>query len=224
MKKLVLFIFVGILLISLVSALPYSFNSQTNLGTFKQGNCVDLIQTCGDCTGINITSIIYPNSTQSLGITSMSQVGTLYDYSYCDTNTLGTYIVTGSGNPNGTITPFVYNFLITENGQPAPTEWITIIFIASFLFIFIWLLVTLVGSLTHLGKLDLDIIDLMWAVAAYLSVWFYYYFATIFFPNTQVLKFTTIILQFGGITHLFIPILAFILSFTIGGLIKHGKD
>lgn len=87
-----------------------------SLGNFKQNECVNLIQTCGNCTYVNITSVLYPNSSQVLGETEMTKSGTRYNYTFCSTSVLGTYIVNGVGDSNGVNTIWNYNFFVTTTG------------------------------------------------------------------------------------------------------------
>ena len=93
--------------------------SATTLGTFKNGDCVNLIQTCSNCTYSNITSVIYPNSTVALSNVQMTKAGTYYYYSFCDTDLNGIYLVTGFGDPDASIETWTYDFEITPNGQVA---------------------------------------------------------------------------------------------------------
>lgn len=110
MKKLIL-ILIGIFLISFVSA------SQETLGIFKQGECVRLIQLCGDCTYNNITSVSYPNSSIALLDKEMTKSGAEFNYTFCNTSELGVYNVNGVGDLGGIDTVWAYNFEITFNGK-----------------------------------------------------------------------------------------------------------
>ena len=80
-NKLMLVLMLGIVLTSLVSA---------GLGTFKSGDCVD-IKTILNTTDVTISSLSYPNSTNALGITNMDKSGLTFNYTFCDTSTIGTY-------------------------------------------------------------------------------------------------------------------------------------
>jgi hypothetical protein len=111
MRKLLLILIMSMFLLSLVSA------QQGTLGTFKQNECIDLIQTCADCTFNNITSVLYPNSTQALGQVPMTQTGTQFNYSFCSTSVPGTYIINGLGNPGTINTIWVYDLVITPSGN-----------------------------------------------------------------------------------------------------------
>src|SRR3990167_9658863 len=83
-NKILLSLILSIFLISFASA------AISNLGTFKQGTCVDLLQTCAFCTYNNITSVVYPNSTNAIsGEIPMTKIGTSYNYTFCNTTALG---------------------------------------------------------------------------------------------------------------------------------------
>ncbi len=117
---------------------------QQSLGTKQQGECIELIQTCGNCSYINITSVRYPNSTSAIQNVEMNQSGTEYTYEFCNTSELGTYIVNLVGDPDGEKTPVGYDFEITPTGQNFTTGkslgGIGIIGISialSFLFVFV---------------------------------------------------------------------------------------
>jgi hypothetical protein len=115
MKNKILYLMIG--MIFLMSIIPMA--SAESLGTFRNGDCVTLIQTCNNCTFANITSVIYPNSTVSLSDQDMTQTGTYFFYSYCDTSLNGIYIVTGLGDPDGEVAVWNYDFSITPNGEDA---------------------------------------------------------------------------------------------------------
>ncbi len=111
MKKIYLAIIVGIFLISFVSA------QQQTLGIFKQGECMQLIQTHGNATYNNISFVYQTNGAILYNISGqMTKVGTFYNYTFCNTSTLGKYIVNGFGDPDGEKTSWVYDFEITTTG------------------------------------------------------------------------------------------------------------
>ena len=105
-----------LLFISIMIIMSFSSASVSTLGTFKQGSCINLIQTCGSCTYNNITSIFTPNSTVISIDSSMIQNGTTFNYIFCNTTELGEYQVNGIGDLNGVNTIWNYNFEITPNG------------------------------------------------------------------------------------------------------------
>ena len=111
MKKILLFLILGLFLVSLTSA-----EVQT-LGTFKRYECIGLIQTCSNCTYNNISNVIYPDSLLALSENVMTKVDTNYNHTFCNTSELGEYIVNGFGNPDGEKTAWNYNLFITETGK-----------------------------------------------------------------------------------------------------------
>ncbi len=125
MKKIILFLFLGIFLISLVSPV------QQSLGTFKSGGCVNLIQICDNCSYNNISTILYPNSSVVASNLTMNKDDTYYNYSFCNTSTLGNYIVNGYGDLDGVKTTWSYDFEITPSGRGSPTSGESTIFIVS---------------------------------------------------------------------------------------------
>lgn len=133
MKKIILTIIVGIFLISLVSS------TQQSLGTFKQGECTNLIQTCGNCTYNNISIILYPNSSVAISNIKMTKDNTYYNYTFCNTSVLGNYIVNGFGDSDGKKTIWSYGFEITGTGfefnLPRTNLSIALLFLIIFAFL-----------------------------------------------------------------------------------------
>lgn len=116
MKKIILAIIVGMFLISLVCA-------TTTLGTFKQGSvgdCIELVQTCGNCTYNNVStimrtgedSLVFTINTEMTADTS----GTFFNYTFCNITELGIYNVHGFGDIDGEKESWVYLFEITTTG------------------------------------------------------------------------------------------------------------
>jgi hypothetical protein len=108
-NKLILIIMLGIVLTSLVSA---------GLGTFKSGDCVD-IKTILNTTDVTISSLSYPNSTNALGITNMDKSGLTFNYTFCDTSTIGTYYY-DYNDSEGNV--YVNDFEITPSGVNQTTS------------------------------------------------------------------------------------------------------
>jgi len=126
MKRYNTFLFIiaiSLFLIPLISA------SESSFGTFKQGDCIQLLQLCSNCTYNNITSVVAPNGTQILGIASMQKIGTEYNYTFCKTDGLGTYSVNGLGDIDSVATIWNYVFEINTSGQNITQPQINLIII-----------------------------------------------------------------------------------------------
>ncbi len=116
MNKILLTLILGMVFLSFASA------QQGSLGTFKQNECVNLIQTCDNCTYNNISRVIYPNSTIILSNAVMTKDDTFYNYTFCNTTLLGTYLVNGFEDLDGTKTVWNYDLLITPSGKISTTS------------------------------------------------------------------------------------------------------
>ena len=108
----------AMLLISVASA------TAETLGTVKQYDCVELIQTCANCTYVNISSVSYPDSTIALSESPMTKDGTRYNYtSFCNTSKTGTYNINGFGDPDATVTIWNFDLEVTPTGVIQDSIW-----------------------------------------------------------------------------------------------------
>lgn len=111
MKRIFLILVMSLFFISFASA------SIDNLGTFKQNDCIDLLQTCATCTYNNITSIGLPNGTNNYLEVEMIKTGGDYIYNTCSYSSLtGVYTVNGHGDAGGTDTNWNYKYDINPSG------------------------------------------------------------------------------------------------------------
>ncbi|TET07430.1 MAG: hypothetical protein E3J83_05070 [Candidatus Atribacteria bacterium] len=159
MKKLILILIFSIILISFAST------QQQSLGPVKQNDCIQIIQTCSDCTYNNISRVLYPNKTVVLSNVAMTKDDTYYNYTFCNTSTLGNYIVNGYGDLGGTKTSWTYDFEVTPTGFILETSesilYIIILIVTFLLFLaFLYPAITLPysnktnedGSITRITK------------------------------------------------------------------------
>lgn len=110
-------IFVLVMMVGLLLVLPLVLGEVQSLPTQKKGYCVIIPQTCSNCTYVNITSIKYPNSTESIINVAMTQTAKVkFNYTFCGTEQLGDYIVTTCGNPDSTFTCVDYDFEVSPTG------------------------------------------------------------------------------------------------------------
>lgn len=103
-------IFSTLLIINLVDA------EVESLGTFKVGTNVNIIQTCSNCSFVNLTKVQYPNSTIEIIGISMTKKGTDYNYTFSKTSEIGTYIVSTCGDVDTELTCISYDFEINAIG------------------------------------------------------------------------------------------------------------
>jgi len=110
-----------ILIICLSLILPIISATETQMGVYQKGDCVELIQLCGDCTYNNITSIQYPNETKIILDASMTKRGTEYNYTYCFPELNGRFNINGVGDLGGTDSVWAYTLTLTPNGEEPTT-------------------------------------------------------------------------------------------------------
>lgn len=228
-------ILLGLLIIfslSMISA------TQQTLGTFKQNECVNLIQICANCTYVNISSIVIsPLSTQISGEVSMEKLGTLYNYTFCSTSQLGEYIVNGFGDENGVITVWSYNLFITSTGSDLTTsKAITYLFIFTFsIFLFLGLIYLGIGlpsdnkrdkmsgyilAVSNLKYLKFLCIGLAYAFAIFIA-----YFSWMISYAYLDMPFLSSILQFVfyALAILTLPLFILGVYLTIANLVRDSK-
>jgi len=112
------------------------------------------------------------------------------------------------------------NFLVTMTGNNAIDGVALIGFILAFILIFGYIMITFGLNLEGLAKMETDIRDMMQSFIGFIALFFYYYCATIWYPDAFILSTCNWLLWIAGFTHLLIPILSFVLSITIGQLRK----
>jgi len=164
-------IFFSILLISLISS--------TSLGTFEKDSCITLHQVCSNCTYVNLTGILYPNGTWQYLNEEMTKEGSDYNYTFCSTSTLGNYIYSTKGDPNGIEDSEPIRFSITPTGIEQTTSQ----GINSAVFLFLMLGLTIVFAILgftflkneYLWVLGLFFIFVMFLFVVY-DVWLGYEF------------------------------------------------
>jgi len=116
-KKLNLIIFLTLFLM-----FPLVSSIETTIGTKNLNDCIDLIQTCADCTYVNFSSYTMPNGTRILTEWASTKSGVSFTYNDCNiTNQLGTWLVDGHGDIEGTDTVFSYTYDVTPTGNPTPS-------------------------------------------------------------------------------------------------------
>ena len=114
------------LVITLIAGSYYVSAEQQTLGTFKQNDCINLIQSCSNCTYVNISSVNYPSGSEALGQVEMVKSGTSYTYIFCNTEENGRYIVNGFGDLDGSVSVWTYDFIVNSNGDEN-NSWIYVI-------------------------------------------------------------------------------------------------
>jgi len=116
MKAMIILPLIFLMAILPIVSSAVDYLGTESIGTFKQGECMNIIQTCSTCTYVNLSRVLYPNSGPALGEVKMTKTGTYYNYTFCNTGYLGVYSVNGHGDLDGREEVFAYTFSITPAG------------------------------------------------------------------------------------------------------------
>jgi hypothetical protein len=110
-----------ILMLLIVTTFTIVDAGETTIGFKKLNSCIDLIQTCADCSYVNFSSYTMPNGTRTITNWGGVQSGSSFTYNNCNiTSQLGTWIIDGMGDVSGTDTVFTYTYVVTTTGNPTP--------------------------------------------------------------------------------------------------------
>ena len=123
-----------IITIMLILFLPIVLAEQETLGTYKKGSCINLLQSCANCSYNNFTSVSYPDGTLEILNINASRNGSIFFTSFCNTTQIGDYAIHGLTDVDGTETEYGYRFEVNQEGSKYSIYLIYLLVIA-FLYI-----------------------------------------------------------------------------------------
>ena len=209
MKKQVMILFLLLLIV------PMLYSYQESIGIVKQSEEVNLIQTCYGATSGNITRIVYPDKTFAINSpVVMTKNGDNFNYSFLNTSQLGQYLVYGICDSQ----VWQYDFEVTPNGKEKPSAWIIIFFSTIFVGIICFGIIHFLKCLSYVVEFKMDLIDTATMMFTYFAMWFFYYFSKEYFGNPLVEDFLELAISIGGITHVFLAIVGFLVSYILSTL------
>lgn len=203
-----------ILLLALL-IVPILCSYQESLGIVKQNEPANLVQTCYGATSGNITRVIYPDKTFAIDTPEiMTKNGDNFNYSFLNTSQLGQYLVYGICDTQ----VWQYDFEVTPNGKEKPSAWIIIFFSTIFVGIICFGIIHFLKCLSYVVEFKMDLIDTATMMFTYFAMWFFYYFSKEYFGNPLVEDFLELAISIGGITHVFLAIVGFLVSYILSTL------
>jgi len=216
MKNKIIFVFMFVFLIGIIAS-QTSLGTLTDLGIFKQNEGVRITQICSDATYINISSITSPNSTVLDSNIEMvpSGNGEFY-YLFNQTSQTGRYDVRGISD--GCSNTFATYFEISLNGKAPAEGIIVVVYTLIFILIIAFGLVYFFVSLDHVIKFEMDLIDTVTMISTYLAMWVFYYVSYEYLGNALINDLLERAIDVGGITHMFLPLVGFMVSFIMTNL------
>lgn len=216
--------FLLVLTLANVSALGFDDES---MGTFKAGETITLIQTCENCTYINITSIRLPDSSIVISNQNMTMLSaTEYSISFNQTSNLGTYRMSFISDEDGVSKTANTWFEITKNGRDKPSGLVlslfSILFLALagyFIFFISYTLMFFVQFTLeeHLRGVVFGLEDVMFNLAGYLVLVAFHFLQIYYVANPTITNITSWVIFIAAFTNIVLPGIAFVLSITIWG-------
>jgi hypothetical protein len=225
MKQTILSI---IFAITLLAIMPFCMAESSFI--FKQGDVTDLKISCFDinntyCSSTTNCSItIYePNMSVMINNDNMTWNENYYNYSLDATQTeiIGKYsaVILCKGSTSGYST---FNFEITGNGKPDADGSIKVLFIIATLILLGLSTFIIMYDLGHFFALDFDIIDVAFNWGIYFAVVALYGLEVFYLGNSQLETYLMWFIKIGGFVIVFMPLMAMVLSMTVGTLKNKG--
>jgi hypothetical protein len=207
----------NILLVFVLSLFIISLSS-ASLGIFKQNTCVD-IRVLANCTTVNLVEVNDGSTTYIINSAMTNLGGQTFNYSFCNTSKLGTYSYSWDNTCVDCATDNCGNsFQVTTNGNPKAEGILIVVFTIIFIAIFFFGLLYFMKVLGNVLRIDMDIIDLTVLIGTYLSMWIFYYFSWEYLGNAFINNILETAIMIGAFTHVFLPIVGFMISFILTNL------
>jgi len=208
-----------LVLLSLLLILSPAF-AMDSLGLFEKDDCVMLTQTCSNCTYVNISSVQDPNSAIIKSNLAMTKTGTFYNYSFCNTSDVGTYIVSGFGDNDNAPDVFVYSFDITPNGLKPASDILTIGIYLLFLIATLGLFATFFINLAKLATLETNLVDVLLSISAFILMIVVVYLSENFLMDSFVQTLANGFVTYTKYTNVILPIISFVLGLIVFAFTK----
>lgn len=106
-----------------------------------------------------------------------------------------------------------YTFEVTENGKASPEGIVIAVFVLAFILVFALSILSFIKSLGNTLEMKMDLLDATFMMVTYLGVWMFYYFSIEYLANPLVNDILELMISVGWITHIFLPIIGFAVSY-----------
>jgi hypothetical protein len=189
--------------------------ASASLGTYKIGECVNIKTILPNATTATISTISYPNSSIATSNQNMTKTAQTFNYSFCNTSTSGVYVYDYYDDGGNT---YVNDFTINANGKADPAGGIVTLFVILFILLAGVTCYLAIYTIGHLMSLDFDLIDLAFDWGLFFAIGAFYFLEMNYLGNIGMELYLNWFLSVGGILLVLLPLIAFILSITIGSL------
>lgn len=211
----------AVIFICLLFILPLVSAELTDIGILKQGECINLAQTCSNCSYVNLTSVIYPNSSINIIGKNMNKYGNDYLFNYCNTTSAGDYRYTVCGDKDGTLDCNNIKFKITPTGFPFAGNLLEVFLILLFIFVCLSSLFYLVINIIKLITQEQTIYETLMSLGSYTLLLLFYYFSSNFLMYSFMTSFSLVMIKTLWFTNGFLPFLALIITMIKKSFDKH---
>lgn len=184
-------------------------STQQSLGTFKQGQVVNLSMSCTNATQGIIEYVVLPNSNQDILNSIMNRNGNLFTYGYTNTYDLGHYIY--YGNCNGV--PWNTDFYITYSGRSNPDGVTIVFFSAAFIFLIVFGTYQVITSLKKTILLDMTLEDALYMISFYIGLWAFYYISSQYMGDLTIINLLDLSVNVSFYTHFLMPLICFLTNY-----------
>jgi hypothetical protein len=195
-----------LLLLTFVSAEVDTF------GTFERGQDVRLKQVCENCTYVNITEVIYPNTSVAVEDKAMTGAGAMYYYTFNLTDDVGEYQVTTCGDLDGLYTCDSYRFFITKLGEAEGGDIFQVFIYVLFIVAVLGIFGTFILTIAKFATTSETIFGVLITWSFYILLMLVY-----FLSNYQATEFITEItssmLTYTAFSNVLLPLFALIVTF-----------
>lgn len=187
--------------------------NNTGMKTNKTTNCIfHFYNSTGFDTNIGSTDMEFE---------SYNGVDFAITISNTNFSKIGYYAYVIQCNSTNEIGFFASQIHVTQNGNPTPTDFVTALFIVIFI-IFVGLTCfVILYTLGHFLSLDFDLIDLSLDWGVFFGFMALFMFERQYFGNAMIETYFNWFLSIGGLLLLVVPLIAFLISVTVGTLAKH---
>jgi len=107
---------------------------------------------------------------------------------------------------------------VTLNGKKPAEGIVIVIFSLIFIGIIAFGIIYFLKSLAHVIQLEMDLIDASIMIATYLAMWMFYYVSFEYLGNAVINGLLETAISVGAVTHVFLPLVGFAVSFIMTNL------
>jgi len=147
-----------------------------------------------------------------------------YTLNITNTNVTGIYEATTVCKDGANYGANTFYYLITYNGREQANDFTLVAFYITFLIFVGMMMFTLFRIINYFKEWNVNIMDVCYSFCIYLGAITLYYFNDFYGGVYLIDRLCVFFIKVGWISHIFLPIIAYILSITLGDWIRRTKE